>query len=455
MVNKRNQDAMLKELIPSENSWTPIDEALYAPKEFYNLDTQNAEELKFKAIKYSFKQHYTNNQLYKRLCKDAGSNPDDVKHLGDLEKIPLIPDSFFKDYPEGKEFVKWLDGMYTGTMPTPHIKSATPSYDEIIDSLDKIGVNIMFTSGTGGRFSFVPRDELSEQRLKYSVLKSLSELFAYEQESNVALLTPNPLKCHLAIARFFGYALDIFDKSRVHIALEDTVITTEFLNLSRGFATGISGKLKSKLIGLLSPAVQRKSDTKMINLIENWNDTDENVYIAGPPFWLDRIITKMEEEGRKVTLKTGHVITGGGWKIYEDKRTPEEVFRERIGDILGIPEKNCRDAYAMTECNALFMSCEGHYKHIPSSFIHVFVLDENLQPVGYNEYGRMAFLDSLANSYPGFIITGDRVKILEECPECGRPGPVLDTEVQRLPGIEGRGCALVMQEMLKQSTMED
>jgi hypothetical protein len=78
------------------------------------------------------------------------------------------------------------------------------------------------------------------------------------------------------------------------------------------------------------------------------------------------------------------------------------------------------------------------------------VLDEELQPVGYNRFGRFAFIDPLAEMYPGFIVTGDRVKLLEHCPVCGRKGPVLDVEVTRVPGVEGRGCAAVMAELMKQ-----
>jgi hypothetical protein len=78
------------------------------------------------------------------------------------------------------------------------------------------------------------------------------------------------------------------------------------------------------------------------------------------------------------------------------------------------------------------------------------VLDEELNPVGYGKYGRFAFIDPLAEMYPGFIVTGDKVKILEHCPACGRKGPVLDVEVTRVPGVEGRGCAAVMQELMKQ-----
>jgi hypothetical protein len=101
----------------------------------------------------------------------------------------------------------------------------------------------------------------------------------------------------------------------------------------------------------------------------------------------------------------------------------------------------------MSECSSVFLSCEGHYKHIPP-VIYPIVLDEDLQPIKYNEYGRFAFIDPLPLTYPGFIITGDRVKLLERCPKCNRQGPVLDVEVTRMPGVEGRGCAAIMADLM-------
>ena len=69
------------------------------------------------------------------------------------------------------------------------------------------------------------------------------------------------------------------------------------------------------------------------------------------------------------------------------------------------------------------------------------VLDDNFNQVGYGEFGRFAFLDGSMYSYPGFIITGDRVRMLEHCPVCGKPGPVLEPGITRAPGKESRGCA--------------
>jgi hypothetical protein len=57
------------------------------------------------------------------------------------------------------------------------------------------------------------------------------------------------------------------------------------------------------------------------------------------------------------------------------------------------------------------------------------------------KWGRFAFLDALAHSYPGFVMTGDQVRLLEHCRVCDRPGPVLDRVIKRMPSEDMRGCA--------------
>jgi hypothetical protein len=76
------------------------------------------------------------------------------------------------------------------------------------------------------------------------------------------------------------------------------------------------------------------------------------------------------------------------------------------------------------------------------------ILDDNQGHIGYDEWERFAFLDPIANSYPGYIITGDRVKLLEKCPVCGKPGPVLESDITRMAGAEAKGCANLMGELM-------
>lgn len=438
---------VFEKFITPKKSWTAVDKALFTPKMFFTNYKKN-QELILPAIKYSFKHHYENNIIYKKLCEINKINPDKIKTIEDIKKIPLLPDSFFKDYTESKEFLKWLNNVSTGPLPILNLKTDKLDYDDVIEQFNKKGISIMFTSGTSGRFSFIPRSKESWYRLKYNAIKCVVELMDYNRNDSVILLIPDPRQTNLTIASLFGIAFDLYKSENINIALENTKITTKFLRMQRAETIGIKEKIKAKTIAKLSPIVQKKSDQKMISLLEKFEKIGKRVIIAGPPFWLNRILEKMKSEGKTVNLPNSQVLTGGGWKVEEDKRAPEESFREKVQEILGIPHDRYHDVYAMSECSSVFLSCEGHYKHIPPTIIPI-VLDEDLNQIGYDEFGRFAFIDPIPDSYPGFIITADRVKILEHCPVCSREGPVLDIEVTRLAGSEGRGCAAVMAELIE------
>jgi hypothetical protein len=441
------ENRCLEKFVTPRASWNPVEKALFAPRSFFS-DYEKIQESMFSAVKYSFKHHFDNNVLYHRVCELNGVTPDKIKSKDDFSKIPLLPDTFFKDYPEGRGFLNWLKAIFTGSIPRVDFRTDTPSHDEVINEFSKKGVNIMFTSGTSGRFSFIPRDTRSWNRVRYSAMKSVIELMNYDPSDSAILLIPDPRQTNLTIASLFGIAYDLYDPTNINVAL-DMKITTQFLRMQRDETIGIREKIKAKAMSKISPIVQKKSDSKMIALLEQAQKEGKKLNIGGPPFWLDRIITRMKNEGKTVNLEASQVLTGGGWKADEDKRTPEEIFRKKVADVLSIPQNHYRDVYAMSECSSVFLSCEEHFKHIPPVIIP-FVLDEELSPVGYKEFGRFAFIDPLADSYPGFIITGDRVKLLEHCPGCDREGPVLDIEVTRLPGVEGRGCAAVMAELMQQ-----
>jgi phenylacetate-coenzyme A ligase PaaK-like adenylate-forming protein len=437
----------LEKFITPKETWNPIDKVLFTPKLFFS-DYKKTQDLMVSAVRYSFKHHYENNNLYNHVCKTTGVTPESIKSKDDFKKIPLVPDTYFKDYPEGKGFLNWLKTIFTGSIPNVDFKTDSPSHDEVIEGFNKNGINIMFTSGTSGRFSFIPRDTLSWNRVKYSAMKSVIELMDYDPYDSAVLLIPDPRQTNLTIASLFGIAYDLYYPKNIHVAL-DIKITTQFLRMQRDETIGLREKIKAKAMSKISPIVQKKSDSKIINLLEQMEKDGKKINIGGPPFWFDRIIKRMNEEDKTVNLKSSQVLTGGGWKSEEDRRTPEEIFRKKVENTLGVPQHKFHDVYAMSECSSVFLSCDKHYKHIPPVIIP-FVLDEELNPIGYGEFGRFAFIDPLPISYPGFIITGDKVKLLEHCPGCNKEGPVLDIEVTRLPGVEGRGCAAVMAELMQQ-----
>ena len=197
---------------------------------------------------------------------------------------------------------------------------------------------------------------------------------------------------------------------------------------------------------------QRKIIEIAIKWLERYEKTTDTIGLEGGPFLIQELMDALEREGKRFEFgERGMVGTGGGWKTSADKRVSAADFRKRVEEVLGIPEARCLDVYSMIEINGTMTSCpEGHYYHIPYTWLKPLVLDQNFTPVDYGKSGRFAFLDALAGSYPGFIITGDQVRMLEHCPVCDRPGPVLEPNVQRAPSVEMRGCAEEVRRVLAQ-----
>jgi len=107
----------LARYIPPRESWTPAEEAVYKPTDLYRVPLKEAQEMQLKAIRYAFTRYYTHNRFYHNYCEEENVRPEDIKTNDDLEKIPLIPDSTFKQHPSGKKLAYWLNVISTGDLP--------------------------------------------------------------------------------------------------------------------------------------------------------------------------------------------------------------------------------------------------------------------------------------------------------------------------------------------------
>ena len=437
-IKKLNE--RLKKYIPA--SLLPSEEALYKPLNIFDVPKKEADEYKYKAIKYAFKHHYENNSFYRKFCKENDVRPDDIKSIDDFVKIPLIPDKFYKTYPAGKEFAMWLATIYTGELPNIVIRK-NDSYDDIIKKFNDAGLVISYSSGTSGRHTFIPRDKRTFYNSEYGIAKSVVTMIYpfWEYDINGYLLMPNPFKTNVFAGKVCSVYFDAIKNVEVAI---DREITADIIQAA------MQDNLKGKIVRY---AMQREN-RKMINRIVKWlkeqHKQKNKIAMVGAPFILYFVMEELKKSGETFDFgENGAVATGGGWKIYEDKRMPVEEFRKMVEEVLGIPPEYCLDLYGMVEGNGWMVHCpEGHYLHVPTTYYHAMVIDENGEPVAYGEKGRFAFLDGLALSYPGFIISGDEVRMLEECPCCHRNTPVLEPEVKRAKGDEMRGCAEEMRRVL-------
>jgi phenylacetate-coenzyme A ligase PaaK-like adenylate-forming protein len=438
-------EARLTQYIPSRHAWTPVEEALHSPRDLFRLPVAEAEALHLEAIRYAFTHHYTHNTMYRRFCDGHGLSPAAIKAPEDLERIPLIPDRFFKDYPPGRDFAAWLGNICTGDLPQVVIESQEPTFDEVIAAFKAAGMVVTYSSGTGGRHTVIPRDRRTYLAAQYAAAKTAATMLypTWNYDGHGCLLMPNPDKTDI----FAGKVASVyFDAVRhVHTALDRSVSAGQMRMLMSE-----DPGLRTKLFRFLAKVGSLRLVDKIIRWLERHHQAGDKIILVGPPFLIVSVMDRLQSRGRSLDLgEQAVVITGGGWKMYEQDRIPAAAFRRQVEEVLGVPGDRCLDVYGMVEGNGWMVNCpEGHYFHVPHSFFKPLVLDDEFKPLGYGQAGRFAFLDAAALSYPGFIITGDTVRLLERCPVCDRPGPVLEPEVQRASGEELRGCAEEVRHMV-------
>ena len=434
----------IKKYIPPRSEWGPVEKALYGVKDIYGVDPKEARELRFKAIKFQFSRQYEQNRFYRKLCKSQNIAPDDIKTEDDFKKIPLLEDRFFKSYPEGRDFAFWIANIYTGDLPEIFINKRNPRIDDVLREFNRRGLKIFYSSGTSGRHTFIPRDKKTFNRTIYGAAKGFASM-AYPNldfervRGYISLYAKN---INLFAGIMGGMLFDLLEHVDYGIVLNIEVTTNMLRAAMRG--------RQNPIIRLASLYIDWRRTKKFVRWLKERHSNKDDIALLGAPFFLNHIMNLLEKKGMSFDFgERSFIVTGGGWKVRENVRITTKEFREKAERVLGIPQTNCLDAYGMVEGNGFAFHCpEGHYLHLPYSFYYPMIIGKDGEKIEYGETGRFAFLDALADSYPGFIISGDEVKLLEHCPVCDRPGPVLEPEIKRARGEEIRGCAEEVRRML-------
>ena len=425
--------------------WRAIDEIIYGWPDYFHRPLEEIEAQRFRAVKESLAHHYEKSRFYRHLCREYNFHPDEVREPRDLERVPMIPDTFFKEYPTEKprEIFEWLTRISTAELG---------DYDYAGKSLQgflrwaeaRLNGLVNHSSGTTGHYSIMFRDRITYQRFYYSGIRALVEA-APDIGEDPHFVYPGSPRTYLTAGRWLGEAATILGKEKCHFLTDREVSMVVTRLLSTGRPRGFRDRI---LLVALRRAMARGED-RLLEVLEDLDRKKQQAIFIALPFQVYGIILKMKQRGLKFRLgDSGTVLfTGGGWKIFENRKVSAAEFAAAVHETLGIPPERTLDLYGMSEMNGLAISCSAGYKHL-TPWIHPFVLDDEQGNLGYGQWGRFAFLDPAANSYPGFILTGDRVRLFETCPACSRTGPVLDPEVTRMAGAEPRGCANLMRGLM-------
>ena len=427
-----------------QSDWKNVDQMIFGVDNYFNTQ-KNGNKLREKSIIEVFNYHYNNNLFYNQFCKHRKISPDDIKSEKDFIKIPLVPDAFFKDYPseKPKDVYNWL--YQVSSVDIGKYNFSGKNLTQFLEwAENRLKGLILHSSGTSGKFSIIFRDEETMKRIIYTLLK-LILFHVTDLDDNAHFVYPGSTKTFLAGGHAVAKASELFDDEHKHFS-SDRALSMEIIKLmSTGQAEGIKQKLELKLI----QKALAKGQYKIINLLQELEKKNEQVVMVTFPILIWEIMNIMEKEGISMNLgkSNSFVVSAGGWKIHAHKKVSEDDFAKRIEKCFGISKENYRDLYGMSEMNGAALSCEERYKHL-TDWIYPIVLDDDMEPVGFGESGRFAFLDPAGYGYPGFIMTGDKVTLLEKCPKCGKSGIVIKSEVTRMKGAEGRGCGNLMRNLI-------
>lgn len=247
----------------------------------------------------------------------------------------------------------------------------------------------------------------------------------------------------------FSWADLITDPAQTHALLDKKLGIAAVI---RAMTVPRSRSIIDRLLGRQAGSQGLILLTELTDLLQEIADSAPAGVVWTPPFVLYALARFIQEKGRRINLGSSwRIELGGGWKLLHEKPLSEAELKKLASSALGLPAEQIYDIYGSTECLGLCgLSCEAGYKHVPHAVLHPMVLDEQMQPLPDGQWGRFAYLNPLGRAYPGFIVTGDRVRMWRRCPACTRTGLVLDSQVGRMAGAEDRGCANIVQDLINE-----
>ena len=441
-------------------------------------DEDKARKLRRRAVGINHRRYREKIPYYRKICQMAELDVADPGFDAIVSNL-LVTDDIFKSYPQSlidngdfAGMTAWLSRISTVDL-TP-TSADVANLDQWIEALAGQGMNLIFSSGTSGNMSFVPRDNatwahflktpliylpllMAEQGLVPAWKHSLMKLLVRKISPDTFLKLADRFG-KLFLRDFDGYFCN-FSGGNQGIQLVGQEIgkycgSSFFLydlTLSpaavRGIIRGARSAEEQRLADeFLTATVLKKEENydRMIAALQQSVRRGRKVIIFGTPYLLLEICQKIK--ARNITLKVrkgSGIIFGGGWKSFDGKRIPESELIGLLSDTFGLEEKYVAEGYSMTEIHGLMVRCSHKHYHVPPHFETV-ILDEALQPrQGDDIYGTLAIIDPFAESYPGFLITGDSVRrVNAPCP-CGRSGPMI-LSIERSPGREVKGCGGIM-----------
>ena len=428
-----------------------VDRSKNTPTDLFSIggDTLNALQLKW--VQHAFNYFRPQVKALDKLAKEQGI--DIIETLDDVVPV-LFQHTAYKSYPlsliEKKRFgtlTKWFDKFTTHDLSSCYDVQAK-GIDDWLDQVEAIsGLEVVHSSGTSGKLSFLPRSKDEMDNYLNGFLMGLEILTEHNfHEKHMPVIAPifrDGRQLTQRVVSMLGPI--ITEKEEDFITAFNFPMSADFMSIAGRIkaaqAKGELGKLQLIKAMAWNKGELIRMKKAMPKAMEEFYDKITTEYAGRQIFlmgtWPQLVPPALEglEKGIKnIFSPDSAVLCGGGLKgnVYP------EGWYEKTCEFWGF--KQIRDAYGMTEMTGGGApSCEYHHYHIAPYHVP-FVLDPDTgkpYPREGKQTGRFAFLDILTETYWGGFITGDKVTVhWDECP-CGLKGPWIENNVIRYSEEQG------------------
>ncbi|MBI5244346.1 MAG: acyl-protein synthetase [Elusimicrobia bacterium] len=346
------------------------------------------------ALREASAHHIRACPVFRGLCRDQGFAPDSLRSQKDVERLPFIFVSVFKE--------------------------------RALLSVPRSAIVLELTSsGTMGQKSRILLDKTSLLRVRRIAWQVFSALGLADEG---------------VCADYLCFTYDPRFAAGVGTAWTDKLLT--------GFTRGGEVFYAFKW----DPAQRsfRFDLEGALRALERFERSGRQARLIGFPAFALKLCEEFKRRhGRFVRLRPeSKVITGGGWKDQHERAVDKSVLRKVLADSLGIPVSSVRDLFGMVEHGVPYVDCGLGNFHIPN-YARVLARDPaSLKVLPRGQRGLLQFITPYLRSYPSIsLLSSDFGSVEKSCP-CGLKGPIL--RVKGRAGVaKPKGCAVAASSMLK------
>ena len=336
--------------------------------------------------------HFQQSPELRHIYRKRGFSPDDLRSIEDIQKIPSVGVTAMKYY----------------------LMTSLPEDRAVLK---------LTSSGTRGQKTQIWFDQQSLDRVQM-MLETL-----WDQEGLISRKLTN----------YIMFVYDPEEAKDLGIAFSDKN-QQRFAPVKETFHTIKKGKTGEWEFRL------KESWEKM----KSYESQGAPVRVFGIPSFIHEFLSFMMKENLYLKLSPESlVMTGGGWKAAEDKKTTREDFRNMLVERLGIPIERIRDGFGMAEHSAPYIECKHHRFHVPVYNRLIIREPDTMRSLPPGRVGLLELLTPFNAMMPTLSILSTDLAYIDETPcTCGSQTPTF-TLVGRAGLVQHKGCAIAASDIVK------